>query len=116
MSVAILMDEHVPLAITLGLRRRGVDVLTAQDDGSDGQPDAILLDRAAQLKRVLFTRDGDFLAIAAARQRLGTYFIGVVFAKQTAVSIGQCIDDLEFLAYCGDLPDFENHVHYLPVP
>lgn len=32
MSVAIYMDEHVHRAITVGLRLRGVDVLTAQED------------------------------------------------------------------------------------
>ena len=33
MSVAIYMDEHVHRAITAGLRLRGVDVVTAQEDG-----------------------------------------------------------------------------------
>lgn len=33
MSVAFYMDEHVPRAISVGLRLRGVDVLTAQEDG-----------------------------------------------------------------------------------
>jgi hypothetical protein len=28
------MDVHVPYAITVALRLRGVDVVTAQDDGS----------------------------------------------------------------------------------
>ena len=32
MSVAFYMDEHVPKPITLALRIRGVDVLTAQED------------------------------------------------------------------------------------
>ena len=32
MSVALYMDEHVHRAITVGLRLRGVDVLTAQED------------------------------------------------------------------------------------
>ena len=31
MSVRLYMDVHVPLAITEGLRLRGVDVLTAQE-------------------------------------------------------------------------------------
>lgn len=30
MTVALYMDVHVDRAITIGLRRRGVDVLTAQ--------------------------------------------------------------------------------------
>ena len=33
MSVRLYMDVHIPAAITEGLRLRGVDVLTAQEDG-----------------------------------------------------------------------------------
>ena len=61
------MDVHVPHAITRGLRRRGVDVLTAQEDGATEMLDPDLLDRAASLGRILFTRDQDLLAIAASR-------------------------------------------------
>ena len=43
----LYMDEHVPSAITEGLRRRGVDVLTAQEDGRTGEDDPELLDRAS---------------------------------------------------------------------
>ena len=115
MSVGVLMDEHVQSAITFGLRRRGVDVLTAQEVGSDGMADSELLDRARALRRIVFTRDSDFLAIAAARQSAGEYFIGVVYAKQQGVSFKQCIDDLEFLAICGEPTDFENRVHFVPL-
>lgn len=59
MTVALYMDEHVPRAITVGLRLRGVDVLTAQDDGQRHMPDDILLDRASDLVRVLFSQDED---------------------------------------------------------
>jgi hypothetical protein len=34
MSVAFYMDVHVHAALTEQLRRRGIDVLTAQDDGA----------------------------------------------------------------------------------
>lgn len=46
MSVRFYMDEHVHGAVTSGLRRRGVDVLTAQEDGQTGADDDSLLDRA----------------------------------------------------------------------
>jgi len=42
-TVALYMDEHVHRAITVGLRLRGVDVLTAQDDGRRHVPDHELL-------------------------------------------------------------------------
>jgi predicted nuclease of predicted toxin-antitoxin system len=48
------MDEHVHRAITIGLRLRGVDVLTAT-------PDPLILDRALELNRVMFSQDQDFL-------------------------------------------------------
>ena len=35
MSVALYMDVHAPRAITRALRVKGIDVLTAQEDGAD---------------------------------------------------------------------------------
>lgn len=52
------MDVHVPLAITRGLRRRGVDVITAQQDGTTRLEDPDLMDRALELNRLLFRRTG----------------------------------------------------------
>ena len=69
MSVAFYMDENVPADITRGLRDRGVDVLTVQDDGREGSADPQVLDRATELGRVVFTRDQDFLVEATRRQR-----------------------------------------------
>ena len=40
MAVRFYLDVHVPRAIALGLRLRGVDVLTAQDDGAERLADA----------------------------------------------------------------------------
>lgn len=51
MAVAFYMDEHVPLAVTRELRRRGIDVLRVQDDAHASTDDAIILDRAAALGR-----------------------------------------------------------------
>ena len=53
------MDVYVRRAISDGLRRGGVDVLTAQDDESTRLPDPELLDRATELGRVLFSQDDD---------------------------------------------------------
>ena len=69
MSVRLYMDVHVPRAITEGLRLRDIDVLMAQEDGAGALTDPELLDRAAALGRVLFTRDADLLVEATQRQR-----------------------------------------------
>jgi predicted nuclease of predicted toxin-antitoxin system len=65
------MDHHVRSVVTLGLRRRGVDVLTAEEDGASRLSDTELLTRASTLGRVLFTQDEDFLTEGAARMDRG---------------------------------------------
>lgn len=115
MSVPLYMDEHVASDITRGLRERGVDVLTVQEDGREGEADPQLLDRATELGRVVFTRDTDFLRKASRRQRSGESFCGVVYGHQLRVSIGECVADLELLAKACEPEEFENQVQYLPI-
>lgn len=88
MPVNLYMDHQVPRAITMGLRLRGVDVITAYEDSAHQLDDQALLDRAKDLGRVLFTRDDDLLIEAARRQEENIPFHGVIFAHQLAVSIG----------------------------
>ena len=57
MPIALYMNQHVPRAITVELRLRGVDVVTAHEDGASRLDDPELMDRASELRRVLFTRD-----------------------------------------------------------
>jgi uncharacterized protein with PIN domain len=109
------MVVHVPKAITEGLRLRGVDVLTAQEDDSATLPDPQLLDRATALERVLFTRDRDLLAEASRRQRENIAFTGVIFAHQLRVTIGGCVNDLELIAQVDEPKDLANQVEYLPL-
>jgi predicted nuclease of predicted toxin-antitoxin system len=99
------MDHHVPRAITNGLRLRGVDVLTAHEDGASELGDPALLDRAEELGRVVFTQDDDLLAEATRRQRQELTFGGVIYAHQLRVSIGDCVRDLELIAKVGEPAD-----------
>jgi hypothetical protein len=115
MPLALYMDHHVPRAITVGLRLREVEVITAYEDGASELEDAALLDRATALGRVLFTRDDDLLAEATRRQREGLSFRGVVYAHQRRVSIGRCIEDLEIIAKAGEPDDLLNRVQFLPL-
>jgi len=112
--VPLYMDHHVPAAITSGLRRRGVDVVTSEEDGSATLEDNLLLDRATVLGRSLFTQDEDLLAIAHQRLQTGPDFAGVVYAHQLAISIGQAVRDLELAAKVLEPEDMRNHVEYLP--
>ena len=47
MSVPLYLDVHVPHAIADQLRRRGVDVVTAIEDGCDLLPDDELLEKSS---------------------------------------------------------------------
>jgi hypothetical protein len=107
------MDHHVPRAITNGLRLRGVDVLTAHEGGTSDLQDPALLDRAAELDRVLFTQDDDLLVEATHRQRRGQSFRGVIYAHQLRISIGGCIREL--VARVDEAEDMAEQVLFLPL-
>jgi predicted nuclease of predicted toxin-antitoxin system len=95
-AISLYMDEHVPRSITTGLRLRDVDILTVQEDGRTATPDPLILDRAFELKRVMFSQDQDFLIEANHRQAKGIPFAGVIYARQL-VAVGDCIRDLNLL-------------------
>jgi hypothetical protein len=113
MSLALYMDEQVQSAIALALVGRGVDVVSAQSDGMTSRPDVEILDRALTLRRVVFTRDEDFLREATYRQRQGRDFFGVIYAHQKLASIRQCIDYLELAALTSEPDDLRNRVQYV---
>ncbi|MGH7968162.1 MAG: DUF5615 family PIN-like protein [Limisphaerales bacterium] len=115
MSLALYMDVHVRRAITVALLDRGVDVLTAQADGTAKLDDSDLLDRATSLGRVLFRQDEDLLAEAGRRQRGGVPFAGVVYAHQLYLTVGRCLNELELLAKAGTPEDLANRVQFLPL-
>jgi predicted nuclease of predicted toxin-antitoxin system len=115
LSLALYLDEHVPLAVAQGLRLRGVDVLTVQDDDRKGIVDYLLLDRATELGRALFSQDEDLLAEAKRRQVEGIPFSGVIYAHQLRVTIGTCVMDLHVMAEIMDSQDLANRVEFLPL-
>jgi hypothetical protein len=112
--VGLYMDENVRGAITEGLRQRGVDVLTVQEDGRAGAADQDVLDRATELGRVLVSEDRDLVREATQRQRIGTWFAGVFYSHQT-LAIGQCVEDLEIAALVLGLEECACTVRYLPL-
>jgi hypothetical protein len=116
MAVRFYMDVHVPEAITEQLRRRGVDVLTATDDGYGRREDHEVLERARELGRVLFTQDIRFYALAQTWQRSGRPFAGVVFGHQLGGTIGQFVNDLELIAIASDPTEWLNQTERVPFP
>jgi predicted nuclease of predicted toxin-antitoxin system len=109
------MDVHVRRPVTTGLRRRQVDVITAQEDGASQWNDDALLDRAKAVGRVLFTQDDDLLQEAARRQRRGQAFAGVIYAHQQNITVRQTIEDLELIAKVCKPEELVNRVVFLPL-
>jgi predicted nuclease of predicted toxin-antitoxin system len=108
------MDHHVPAAITQGLRQRGVDVITAEEDGSTQLDDELLFERTTLLGRTLFTQDRDFLAISYRWHQAGRNFAGLAYAHQLNISIGQAVQDLELIAKVFDPDDMINRIEFIP--
>jgi len=115
MAVALYMDAHIPRAITVEVRLRGIDVVTAQEDNAASLPDPELLNRATALQRALFSFDDDLLAEATRRQREGIDFAGVIYAHPLLTSIGTCVRNLEMIAKVGQAEDLVNQVLFLPL-
>jgi hypothetical protein len=115
MALCLYTDVHIPLAITEGLRRRSIDVLTSQEDGADRFDDERLLQRATDLGRLLFTQDEDLLAIAARWQADNRPFAGLIYAHQLGPGIGELIEDLELLCVCSEVDEVANQIRYLPL-
>lgn len=109
------MDVHVRRPVTTGLRRREVEVMTAQDDGTSRWDDDELLDRAMTVGRVLFTQDDDLLQEAARRQRRGQAFAGVIYAHQQNITVRRTIEDLELIAKVCEPSELANRVVFLPL-
>lgn len=107
-KIDFYMDEHVHPAVTAGLRRRGVNVLTAQEAGLLNTPDEQHLTMAAELGRVIFTQDADFLRLHAS----GLRHTGIVYAHQRT-PIGAIVRGLMLLYQVLAPEDMNDHIEFL---
>ena len=115
MSLAYFMDHHVRSEITEGLRRRGIEVLTAFEAGAAAWDDERIFEHATQLGRILFSQDRHLLGHAHRWLDEGRSFAGLVYGHQLDVSIGRAIDDLELIAKVYAPDDMRDRVEYLPL-
>ena len=107
--IKFYMDEHVPTAVTVGLRLlREVAVLTAQETGLLAASDEDHLALAADEGRVLFTQDTDFLRLHAE----GISHAGIAYVRQQT-SIGYIVRGLMLIYQVLDPEDMQQHVEFL---
>jgi predicted nuclease of predicted toxin-antitoxin system len=107
-SIRYFCDEQISSAVTVGLKKRGIDVLTVTEAKLRGTRDEELLTFAADKKRIIVTQDKDFLRIAA----LKSDHSGIVYAPQSRV-IGEMVRMLDLLAQVSDLEEMQGPVEYI---
>ena len=115
MSVPLYFNHHMPRPILDGLRARGIDIITAAEDGYARAADEALIERATQLGRVLVSEDKDFLVITDRWLQAGRDFAGFVYAPRRYTRYGQPIRDLELIAKVYEPEDVRNTVMRLPL-
>jgi hypothetical protein len=115
MGVGLYFDVHVDHAITVQLRRRHVDILTAQEDGAAQWTDEAILSRTAELSRPIVTHDIRFLALAESWLLHSRPFGGLIYGHPMRVSIGRFVIDLELIAKATDPSDWTNVTLRLPL-
>ena len=101
-ALRFLVDEDFDNDIMRGMLRQlpTLDIVRAQDVGLSGTPDPIVLEWAAQERRVLLTHDvSTMTSHAYARVASGSPMPGV-FAVSQLAPISQVIEDLMLLAEC----------------
>ncbi len=102
-------DQHYPAPVTAGLRRRGIEVVTAQDAGQCGAADPDQLAFATAARRVLLTFDSDFVAL----HQSGVSHAGLVWCQATKYGIGPLIQMLVLLHSVVAADEMVNHLEYL---
>jgi hypothetical protein len=107
--IRFFFDQHIPSAVARGLRRRGVDVLTAQEVSRCGLPDPDQLQFATAEQRVVMTFDPDYLAL----HTNGVAHAGIAWCPATKYPIGQLIQLLFLLHGVTDRDAMRNCVEYL---
>lgn len=107
-----LADAHVKSGIVDGVRRQGMDVVTAQDLGQTRATDEELLNLATQASRLMLTNDTDFLRLHAEWMRRGDHHAGIVYWAQN-MGIGVAIRRMMQYVLQTSPQDAADRVHFL---
>lgn len=107
-TVRFYFDEHVGHAITKGLRRRGIDVLTLVEADMLGVSDEEHMAFARNQGRVIVTHDDDFLRLAAE----GVDHAGIVYAPQGR-TVGAMVQGLTLIAQVLTAEEMHGHIEFI---
>lgn len=113
MSLRFFFDECSDEDVARGLRRRGVDVVTASELRRKELSDASQLAFALRTGRVIYTVDPHFLVIVAKWIEEGTAFPGIVYHPQGKLTKGEAIRAFLLLNEVYNPADMENRIEFL---
>ena len=117
MPIPLYTDHNAHGPTVRQLEAKGLDVLTVEADGrADEKDDGVLLDRAGELRRAMFSTDDDFLKETRRRDLAGEPYVPVFYAHQLHATVGEIVTDLVLFCTLGtiDDPDLASQVTRLP--
>jgi len=114
--IALYSDESVDHRVVQGLRRRGVDVLSAADEGLLGASDEDQIRHAVDSSRILLTSDVDHLVLARRWSEEGKPHRGIVFLHQRRLTVGRAIFGIDALVRAVPDDAFANTVRFVTAP
>lgn len=109
MALSLLCDEHIPYPVVEGLRRHGLDVTVVQQVGLGSSKDEFILETARQQRRLVYTRDADFLRCHAGGVKHG----GIFYHHPLAYSIGEAIRRVVLACEVYSLEEMEDRIEFL---
>lgn len=107
-NLAFYTNESVTVAVAEGLKRRGVNALSARDVGNLGLSDEEQLIYATKEDLVIVTHDDDFLSMA-----MDIKHKGIIYVHQEKYGVGDLIRRLKLLWEIAQLKEMLNHVEFL---
>lgn len=108
-EVRFYFDEMLSYEIAERLRHQGIDVLTTPEAGNIGLRDVDQLSFALDQRRVLVTRDEDYLIIHAK----GVPHAGIAYYKQEVRSAKEIAEALILIHGVLSAEEMQNQVEYL---
>lgn len=112
MTLRLYADECVDARIVAGLRRRGVDIMTAADEGLLGANDETHLDRASAVGRVVVSNDQDFLRLAHQLAEGGAGHPGLLFILPRT-PIGDAVRSIALVSQAKTPEDLQNWIEWI---
>ncbi len=106
MSITIQADEHIKKAISDGIKRRGVELYTVEEEKIKGESDEDLLQFAEKENRVILTNDSDFLEV--------DLHPGILYITSQYAPIGDVVREVVRHVDQYTKEEFQDTIFYIP--